>query len=75
MSKTGGGSLRGAMPGIAAWLDELRTVFGRAEIDEQIRGGLRGECVFYAQENGHQLGKKGPPGVPLSPPPLRIGKG
>lgn len=56
------------MPGVALWIDDLRRVFGRDEIDDQIRKGLRGESVFYAKENGHVIGRPSPPGVQLSAP-------
>ena len=68
MSQGDDGSLRNAMPEITAWIDDLRQVFGRASIDAQIRRGLRGECVFYARENGHEVGAPGPRGVPITPP-------
>ena len=66
MAKGRDGSMRDSMPEIAAWIDDLRRVFGRAEIDDQIRRGLRGECVFWASENGRELGVRGPAGVPLT---------
>lgn len=66
MGREGDGSLRDAMPEIAAWIDGLREVFGAAAIDGQIRRGLRGQSHFYAQENGHVLG------VPLSPPGVAL---
>lgn len=69
----GKGSMRAAMPGITAWLDDLRRVFGEDEFNEQIRKGLRGECVFYVAENGHEMGKPGPRGVPVSVRPPRKG--
>lgn len=63
-----GGSLRSDMPEVAAWIDDLRTVFGREMIDEQLRRGMRGEVHFYASENGHVLGTPGPAGVPVTLP-------
>ena len=61
--------MREVMPEIAAWLDGLRGAFGRAAIDESIRLGLRGERIFHARENGHELGYPGPQGVQLSDAP------
>lgn len=60
MSKGESGSLRSAMPGITAWVDELRAAFGRETIDKQIRRGMRGDPVFYAEENGHRIGTPTP---------------
>lgn len=50
------GSLRGEMPLTAAFIDSLREAFGADSIDAQIRRGMRGEPVFYASENGHEIG-------------------
>lgn len=49
------------MPTVAQWVDSMRDAFGKAEIDEIMRRGVRGEPVFYARENGHQVG------TPLQP--------
>lgn len=49
-------SLREQMPGVAAFIDQLREAFGRDEIDGQIKRGMRGEPTFFAQENGHAIG-------------------
>jgi len=49
--------LRDTMPTVAAWIDDLRAAFGAEAIDAQIRNGLRGEGLFYAQENGVTLGR------------------
>jgi hypothetical protein len=51
-------NLRQEMPFTAAFLDELRTVFGREAIDGQIRKGLNGEPTFWARENGRKLGAR-----------------
>lgn len=40
-------SLRARCPEFAAFIDELRRVFGRAEIDAQIRRGMNGEPSFH----------------------------
>lgn len=50
-------SLRAAMPETAAFIDSMRDCFGRAEIDDLIRRGLRGEQdCFHATEAGHEVG-------------------
>ena len=54
---------REAMPRVAAWIDLLRQAFGEAEINEQLRKGVRGEPVFFAAEGGHQIGTPLPPAV------------
>lgn len=54
------GSLREQMPVVAALIDEYRTVFGAASIDGVIRRAMKGEPVFYAQENGHTFGTPSP---------------
>ena len=51
------GNMREQMPITAAWIDELRRVFGREYIDQQIRRGLKGDGVFQATENGHEIGR------------------
>lgn len=51
-------NMRGKMPNVAAFIDELRAVFGAEMINAQIRKGLNGETAFYARENGHELGTK-----------------
>lgn len=49
-------SLREQMPAVTAFIDQLREVFGKEMIDGQIRKGMRGEPVFWASENGHEVG-------------------
>ena len=44
------------MPETAAWVDALRLAFGADEINRVIRAGMKGEPVFHAVENGHELG-------------------
>lgn len=51
-------NLRTEMPLTAAWIDELRAAFGVAEINEQIRRGLRGEPTFHAVEGGREVGTR-----------------
>lgn len=61
------GNMREQMPTVAAWIDGLREAFGRDYIDRQIRRGLKGDGIFHAVENGHEIGRPGVRGV-------RIGK-
>lgn len=44
--------MRDSLPEIAAWIDDLRRVVGRAEIDAQIRRGIAGEPVFAVHVDG-----------------------
>jgi hypothetical protein len=46
-------NLRTQMPTVAAWVDELRSVFGAASVDPALR---RGE--FYAREAGMEAGTR-----------------
>jgi hypothetical protein len=48
------------MPHCAAFADALRAEFGAAEVTEQIRRGMKGEPVFWARENGHEVGTRDP---------------
>jgi hypothetical protein len=57
VSEQGKGSMREAMPTVAAFVDELRAVFGADQVDPSIRAGLRGEPnKFWASEAGMELG-------------------
>jgi hypothetical protein len=48
---------RKSMPQTAAFIDQLRDVFGADQVDPSIRAGLRGEPNrFYALEAGLELG-------------------
>jgi hypothetical protein len=61
------GSLRETMPDTAAFIDEMREVFGAAEINASIRGGLDGQPTFWACENGVEIGTRDTrTGIPLS---------
>lgn len=53
-------TLRDTMPTVTAFIDDLRAAFGKDMIDGQIRRGLAGEPVFYAEENGHVVGTRPP---------------
>jgi hypothetical protein len=48
------------MPEIAAFVAELKAVFGEQGIDEAIRRGKAGEPTFHAQENGRSAGTATP---------------
>lgn len=50
------GSMREAMPGAAALIDDLRKAFGTEYINSIISRGVRGEPVFLITENGHTVG-------------------
>jgi hypothetical protein len=50
--------LREAMPETAAFVDEMRRVFGAESINQSIRDGMAGIPSFYASENGQQIGTK-----------------
>lgn len=57
MSEQGKGSMREAMPTVAAFVDEMRQAFGADQVDPSIRAGLRGEPnKLWAREAGHELG-------------------
>lgn len=64
------GSLRETMPLTAAFIDGLREMCGKDEIDDIIRRGMRGEPVFYARENGVEIGTKIPRGKAVSWDPV-----
>lgn len=50
-------SLRESMPETAAFIDALREVFGKDEINPQIRKGVGGiPGKFYATEGGNEVG-------------------
>ena len=50
-------NMRELMPQTAAFIDELREVFGADSIDPSIRRGMAGvPGVFHAVENGHEIG-------------------
>jgi hypothetical protein len=55
--------LREAMPVTAALIDQFREAFGAENIHDVIRRGMAGEPVFYASENGQEIGTLGRPGV------------
>lgn len=55
--------LRQKMPEIADWLDAMVEVFGKESVHGQVRRGLAGEPMFYAEENGHTVGTR----IPVNP--------
>ena len=56
---------------------DLRTAFGKTEIDAQIRKGMQGlPGAFHARENGHEVGTPSlpvPPGKQISLADMQIG--
>lgn len=51
------GHLRDRMPGVAAFVDEMREAFGTAYVNGIIRGGIAGAPEsFYAQEGDAEIG-------------------
>jgi hypothetical protein len=63
--------MRDKMPRVSAFIDELREVFGRGEMNAVIREGLKADCEvhdrFFASEGGEQLGQRWVPVVEVSP--------
>lgn len=66
------------MPQVAAFIDELRSVFGKTEIDTVIRRGLKADCLphqrFFATEAGYELGRRYVPGVEISAADMVLGE-
>lgn len=56
---------RADLPQVFAWVKDLRDAFG-PEISALVKGGLDGVPVFYASENGRQVG------TPLPAPRVEI---
>lgn len=50
------GSMRDKMPECAAWIDELRRVFGTQDVNGWINRGIR-DGTFCAAEGGHEIGQ------------------
>lgn len=48
--------MREQMPNVAAFIDQMREVFGRDAVDPSIREGMRGKPTFWAKENGYEIG-------------------
>jgi hypothetical protein len=61
------GKLREQMPIVDAFIDSLRQLFGREQIDIAIVQGIA-DGTFHARENGHEVGRPLPevPGYPLT---------
>jgi hypothetical protein len=56
-------ALKDEMPQTAAWIAELRAVFGAtpedlAAFNRQIKAGIEGQPTFWARENGREVGTK-----------------
>lgn len=55
-------SKREVMPEVAKFIDELRELYGKEEIDAVIKQGLKPDCEprlrFWASEGGHVLGQQ-----------------
>ncbi len=67
------GNKRGGMPLCAAFIDDFRNAFGAEDINLQQARGMRGEPVFWASENGIEIGTRIPEGIAITPeitPPL-----
>lgn len=62
------GSLRNEMPVTAAFIDDLRSAFGEQYINRILARAMKGEPVFFAEENGRQFG------TPSRRHGVRIGK-
>lgn len=54
------------MPTVTAFIDDLRSAFGTADINPAIKAGLDGLPRFWASENGLTVGTKAPEGVGVS---------
>ena len=52
--------MRDRMPKVAAFVDDLREAFGTEYINGAFRLGLKGRPVFWAREDGHELGTRWP---------------
>lgn len=49
--------LRQQMPGVTAFIDQMRDAFGKEDIDQMIRAGMQGKPnCFHARENGIEVG-------------------
>lgn len=51
------------MPGISAFVADMKAAFGEQEIDDAIRRGRAGEPTFFACENGRSVGTASPVGT------------
>lgn len=46
------------MPKVARFVDDLRAAFGVEYVNGAVRAGLRGQPVFWASEDGHEVGTR-----------------
>lgn len=60
------------MPMVAGFIDDMRAAFGKEMIDGQIRSGMRGEPVFWASENGREIGTPIEHGRPVGWDPVTL---
>ena len=66
-------SLRKEMPETAAFIDAIRSVFGKEMVNDAIRAGIGGAGTFYASENGTEIGSRpAPAGLSLDYEHLNI---
>jgi hypothetical protein len=49
-------NLREKMPNVTAFIDSVRETFGQDSTNSIIKRGLVGEPVFWARENGYEIG-------------------
>jgi len=54
--------LRQSMPTVAAFIDDMRETFGADAVNGQIKKGMQGLPVFWASENGTEIGARPPRG-------------
>ncbi len=53
-------NLREAMPVTTGFIDAMRAAFGADCINSSIKAGMNGQPMFYASENGIEVGTKAP---------------
>jgi len=59
MSRNQKKTMREAMPVVAAFVDDLRQVFGEQTINRSIAAGVRGQSgKFWASEGGVEVGTR-----------------
>lgn len=51
-------SLRETMPLVTAFIDDLREIFGKDDINATIKAGMAGVPGFWARENGNEVGTR-----------------
>lgn len=64
---------RDAMPITTAFLEQMKEVFGAADIEAAIAAAKEGQPTFYARENGIEYGTRLPgTAVPVTAPQLSL---